>query len=327
LHLEVLRDPGRLREFAPEWSAFAEAQPDVTPFQTPEWLLTWWSHFGNGSLHVFVFRKGPECAGVLPCLLHRWRGRRQFTIIGSGISDYLDPLFIASEHAAILETLQQYLTAADDWDICDWQDLADNTPLASLQIGHVQKREEVICRQLDFGAAFDAYWSGRPRHLRRNIRRYTEKARQNGSLDFHVTCHPDERLLLRLIRLHTARWSARGEPGMIAANNSEDFLLDAARLFASRNMLRIYSLNFSGEVAAVILAFVHRQIAYGYLTGFDPAHKQYSLASVLLHDSIQECFGQRLLAWNFCRGDEPYKADWGGQAIRRCRLVLYPNRS
>ncbi len=53
----------------------------------PEWLLTWWWHFGSGRLRVMVFRQMGEVAGVLPCFLHPWNGRRQLTLVGSGITD------------------------------------------------------------------------------------------------------------------------------------------------------------------------------------------------------------------------------------------------
>lgn len=325
MQLEVIRDANRLLQFAPEWSAFAKSQPSVTPFQLPEWLLTWWSHFGSDSPRVFVVRR-QECVAVLPCFLHDWKGKRQLTLVGSGISDYLDPLLVASERCAILSCIRDELAATHDWDVCDWQDLASDTPLASLT-ENTEKHEEVICRELQFAGTFEDYWLELPRHLRRNVRRYGDKARQQGALEFHVAGSADRSLLHALIHLHGARWSARGEPGMIAANHSQEFLFEVAQRFAAQDMLRIFSLLYDGRTAAIILAFVYGGVVYGYLTGFDPTLKQFSLASVLLAESLRECWRQDLRAWNFCRGDETYKADWRGQAIRRCRLVLYPKRS
>jgi CelD/BcsL family acetyltransferase involved in cellulose biosynthesis len=327
LHLEVIRDPERLLQFAPEWSAFARSQPNVTPFQLPEWLLTWWSHFGSGSPRVFVFRER-ECVGVLPCFLHQWEGKRQLTLMGSGISDYLDPIFVASEEPAILSCLRQELAATEDWEVCNWQDLAYDTPLASLgeERWTLQRQEEVVCRVIEFEGAFEQYWEERPHHLQRSVR-YGDKALRDGSLEFHVTCCAEESSLQALIRLHSARWRAHGEPGTIAINHSEKLLSDIARRFAQENMLRIFSVCYQGQVAAMILGFVYQQVVHGYLTGFDPAYKQRSLASVLLRESVKDCWRQGVRAWNFGRGDEAYKSEWGAQAMRRCRLVLYPKRS
>lgn len=328
MRLEVVSETERLFEFAPEWCRFARTQPRVTPFQLPDWLIPWWRHFGSGSLRVLVFRK-PECVGVVPCFLHEWNGARQLTLIGSGISDYLDPVLLVEYEQAILSCLNEYLSSSNEWDVCDWQDLVDDTPLNTLAGGSCDfdKREEVECSRTVLGGTFEQFWDERPRHLKRNVRRYAEKARQSGALDFEATRKANPKLLDSLIRLHAARWCSRGESGMIEANHSAEFLTDIAQQFAEKNMLRLFSLRYGGEIRAVILAFVYQEIAYGYLTGFEPAYGHLSLASVLLKEALRECYGDGLRAWDFCRGDEPYKQDWGAQPVRRCRLMLQRRRS
>ncbi len=328
MHLEVIRDSARMLQFAPEWSAFAKSQPHITPFQFPEWLIPWWSHFGSGTPQVFVFRE-QECIGVLPCFLHNWNGKRQMTLLGSGVSDYLDPLFASAYQAPIIGCLREHLEQSDDWDVCDWQDLSYNTPLDSLsaKAWALEKQEEVFCTEVQLRETFEHFWQERPRHLRRNVRRGVNNARQNGSLAFQMTGNADRHLLDALMRLHTARWSLQGEPGMIAANHLTEFLYDIARRFAEEGILRMFSLCYQGEIAAVILGFLYQRTLYGYLTGFDPTYKHLSLASVLLHNSLQECYRQGFRAWNFCRGNEPYKTEWGPQPMRRCRIVLQRKRS
>jgi CelD/BcsL family acetyltransferase involved in cellulose biosynthesis len=53
---EVIEDTVSLRAFLPEWTRFLRVVQPPSPFQTPKWLFTWWSHFGNGSLHVLVLK-------------------------------------------------------------------------------------------------------------------------------------------------------------------------------------------------------------------------------------------------------------------------------
>jgi CelD/BcsL family acetyltransferase involved in cellulose biosynthesis len=328
LQLELIRDNERLLQFAPEWCAFARCRPASTPFQLPDWLLTWWRHFGSGSARVFVFRDA-ACVGVLPCFLHHWNGAQQLTLVGSGISDYLDPILSPPDQPATLDCLRQHLSLSDEWEVCDWQDLAQNTPFNALSgdMWQLYQREEVPCSEAALSGTFEQYWDTRPRHLRRNVRRYADKARQNGFLEFHVTRDADPELMQALFRLHAARWQRRGESGMVEANHSAEFLLDIARQFATQNMLRVFSLRYQGGIAAVILAFAYQDRIYGYLTGFDPAYRQFSLASVLLFEAVRECYREGFRAWNFCRGNEPYKAEWGAQPVRRCRLILQRNRS
>ncbi len=327
MKLEVISDPVSLTEFLPQWSRFVRSQSGITPFQLPEWLITWWSHFGSGTLHVLVFRD-PEIVGVLPCFLHDWNGSRQLTLIGSGISDYLDPPLEVARQYEVLAMLQRHLSKRADWDICDWQDLSQKTPLATL-LDHLDgdARDETPCSEIEFAGGFEEFWQQRPKHLRRNVRRYRHKAQQTGPLEFQVSGAADPELLAALIRLHSARWHKRGEDGMIKANHSAAFLRDISRQFAGEGVLRIFSLQLNGQIAAVILAFVYENRVYGYLTAFDPAYEQFSLGSIVLFESIRDCYFRGFCAWNFLRGDEPYKALWGARLIPRVRVILARTRS
>jgi CelD/BcsL family acetyltransferase involved in cellulose biosynthesis len=327
LKLEVICDPVRLTEFLPQWSRFVHSQSGLTPFQLPEWLITWWSYFGSGTPHVLVFRD-PDVVGVLPCFLHEWNGRRQLTLIGSGISDYLDPLLEAARQPAILASLQQHLSVRADWDFCDWQDLSQNTPLAALldQLDG-NALDETPCSEITISGNFEEFWQQRPRHLRRNVRRYRQKAEQNGPLEFQVNSGASPELLRALVQLHSARWKMRGESGMIEANHSAAFLRNVAQQFAAQQILRIFSLRFRDQIAAVILAFVYQNKAYGYLTAFDPAHEHFSFGALLLFEALRHCYEEGIQAWNFLRGDEPYKVLWGAHFIPRLRLTLARRRS
>ncbi len=327
MKLEVICDPVRLTGFLPQWSTFVRSKPGLTPFHLPEWLITWWSYFGSGAPHVVVFYD-PELVGVLPCFQHDWNGYRQLTLIGSGISDYLDPPLEAACEATVVASLQQHLSVLAEWDVCDWQDLSQTTPLAALlgqMDGHT--REETPCSEITITGSFEEFWQQRPRHLRRNVRRYRQKAEQNGPLEFQVSSGADPDLLKALVHLHTARWKMRGESGMIEANHSAAFLRDISRQFAADGILKIFSLRFKCQIAAVILTFVYQNKAYGYLTAFDPVHEQFSFGSVLLFEALRHCYQQGIQAWNFLRGDEPYKALWGAHVIPRLRLILTRKRS
>jgi CelD/BcsL family acetyltransferase involved in cellulose biosynthesis len=129
-----------------------------------------------------------------------------------------------------------------------------------------------------------------------------------------------------LLRLHTAQWNAKGKEGMIEANNSGAFLRDVTRRFAERDMVRIFTLSCDSNFAAILLAFVYDGKIFGYLTGSDRGYQSYRLASLLLRESLKYACEQRFRAWNFCRGDEVYKSEWGACLIPRCRLLIHNSR-
>ena len=325
LTLQVIDKTRRLVEFEPEWSSFARNIAGLTPFQLPEWLLTWWSHFGtNGELHALVFRETGSIVGVIPCFLHDWNGVRQMTLIGSGISDYLEPALDLRHCSAILEQLQHHLEANSDWDVCEWQDLSARTPLRSVASDAFESiaSEDAPCTEIRLAGTFEEFRNARPKDLKRNLRRYRQKAEAMGRLEFCVSKEADPELMDALVELHTAKWLKRGQPGMIQANGSAEFLCDVARKFAALDMLRFFTLRFQGKISALIVAFPYGKTMYGYLSAFHPEHEHLGFGRTLLYEALRNCFENGYKAWNFLRGEEAYKFWWGAQRISKCRVRL-----
>jgi CelD/BcsL family acetyltransferase involved in cellulose biosynthesis len=291
----------------------------------PEWLLTWWRHFGSGNLRVLTFREANRLVGVIPLFLHEWEGRRQLTLVGSGISDYLEPPIrpeLASKAAC---HVTKYLAESSDWDICNWQDLSENTsllPCPGAKTLAARAIPDLPCSEIVMDRPFAQYWSERPAGLRRNVRRYRQKAEATSPVETRTLESDYQSCLDALIRLHSARWREHGEPGMIAANRSAAFLRDAVAQLASRQMVKFFVLHFQNQMAAVILAFPYRETIYAYLSAFDPAHASFGFGRILLFDALQYAFDNGFQSWNFLRGDEPYKFEWGAHAIQKTRLII-----
>ena len=325
LTLETVNDFSELLRVEAEWSRFAHSLPGITPFQLPEWLLTWWREFGSGELRVFVFRNDGEIAGIVPCFRHEWEGKQQITLMGSGISDYLEPA-IAHEHApGVLEMLAEVLQRDRDWDVCVWQDLADRSALATLPCCNglvTTVKPDTSCSETELNGSFEEWWTQRPHGLRRNVRRYLEKARAIEEPEFCVASKPEADVLAALETLHAARWHRQNQPGMIAANRSAQFLLEVCERFASANMLRLFTLRFKNRIVAVICAFLYRETIFSYLSAFDPEYEILGFGRLLLFDAFRYAFECGCRAWNFLRGSEPYKFDWGAAEISKCRVVV-----
>lgn len=316
MQLEIADNWARSEALRSEWSRFLQTIEGITPFQTPEWLLAWWLHFGSGKLHIGVLREDSEMAAIVPCFLHEWNGRRQLTLIGSGISDYLEPAISPKWNAEVTDALRAHLLANRDWDICDWQDLGADSPLAAL----AAVEEDTPCSEIRLAGTFEEYWARRGKDLRRNLRRYGERADKMGCTDFAVAADPD--LTEELILLHGVRWQTQGQAGMIQANHSADFLRDVLPEFARRGLLRFFSLRFRGATVALSVGFLHGNTLYSYLSAFDPQYEILGFGRRLLYESLRYAYQQGYAAWNFCRGEEPYKFSFGAERIPKCRLIL-----
>jgi CelD/BcsL family acetyltransferase involved in cellulose biosynthesis len=253
-----------------------------------------------------------------------WEGRRQLTLLGSGISDYLEPLIAAADRAEILQTLSTHLEGRLDWDVCSWQDLSSPTLLAELPVSVTSMRvmEDMPCTEVPIMGNWEMYCRARPRGLRRNLRRYAEKAYQLAEFQFFAERDFKSQLLETLICLHTARWRRQGEAGMIAANCSADFLREVVPKLAAQGHVLFFGLEFQGRTVALILSFPYQNVLFSYLSGFDPEYEQYGFGRLLLHKSLEYAFAKKFKSWNFLRGNEPYKFEWGATLVPKTRLLI-----
>jgi CelD/BcsL family acetyltransferase involved in cellulose biosynthesis len=87
-------------------------------------------------------------------------------------------------------------------------------------------------------------------------------------------------------------------------------------------LARCYALSIGREIAAVYYGFAHRDRAYGYLTGFEPAFAFESPGALMLAHVIEQAVTEGACEFHFLRGQENYKYDWGAVDRWNQRRVL-----
>lgn len=156
--------------------------------------------------------------------------------------------------------------------------------------------------------------------LRRNVRRYRNHLAELGRVEHAVAHSAEPHLLDAILELHTREWKQRGGAGMVEQTGSGPFLRAVAEQFSRENEFRIFYISLDQNPIACIYAIVHRTVAYGYMSGFDPDYKQFSLGTLVVAHAMQSSIGEGVRTWDFLRGTEKYKFDWGAEPIRKWRL-------
>lgn len=310
-----------------EWTGLVERAAFATPFHRPEWLIPWWERFGSGELHALAFRSDARLVGFLPVFLHDWLGRRQFTLVGNGVTDY--PGLIAEPDVSpeCSRLVFEYLAGTGaPWDLCDWRDLLAGSDLISAIPPGFDCRieDDLPCTRIAFPASPEAYSDSLPHGLRRTIRLAARRLEREGELSFATLREdPDGGTLRALFRLHEDRWAAKGgAESRLDRPEVQRFLIDAARCFSPLGKLRLYTMSWRGELAAIICAFFDLGRTWGFINGMDPELGPFSPGSLVLHYAIREAIGEGSSHWEFLRGDEAYKFLWGAQILPKSRLLI-----
>jgi CelD/BcsL family acetyltransferase involved in cellulose biosynthesis len=309
LGVTALRSAPELDAIIPEWEALWRRVPTATPFQHPAWLVPWWQAFAHGELWTIAIWRGEQLSAVLP--LYREQDDRLLPL-GVGISDWLD---------ALVEPdlpLAPALAELPAWTGCSCLELPRLAQSAFLYKMPTPSgaREEVVhdepCPGLVLPSRIEELGAVLPQPQLRQLQRSKSRAERVGSPKLcAATVDTARELLEHLIGLHTARWSERGEDGVLADPAVVVFHRAAVLTLARAGLLRMYALMVAGRIAAVYYGLGDGRRAYGYLIGFAPELSFLSPGALVIAHAIEEAVREGATEFDFLRGQEPYKYKWG----------------
>ncbi|HEU0052458.1 MAG TPA: GNAT family N-acetyltransferase [Longimicrobium sp.] len=307
-----------------EWSALWERSA-ATPFQSPEWLLAWWRHFGGAGLRALAVRREGELIGLAPLFVHGFPdGTRQVTPVGNGLSDHVDLLAARGREGEVADAALGWLAEhTDEWDTADFRDLPAGSALLGAPLPDgiaAAEEEEVPAPALRLASALE---DAVPSAFLKKLRYYRRRLEREHTVETVRADGDNWRPLFdALVALHSARWLRRGERGMFDDRATRLFHREVIAAFAARGWLRMYALLLDGRIVAVHYGFAAKGRAYYYLGGFDPAFERLSVGTVLVGHAIEEAAREGCREMDFLRGREPYKYAWGAidRSQRRLRL-------
>jgi CelD/BcsL family acetyltransferase involved in cellulose biosynthesis len=112
-----------------------------------------------------------------------------------------------------------------------------------------------------------------------------------------------------MVRLHNARWARRGMPGAFRGASSRFHAAWIERAEGAAKFL--VAKNPSGEVIGVLYSLHSKRETAYYQAGIDPVKAgSTSPGSALIWQAILESIQHDDVAFDFLRGDEPYKKRW-----------------
>lgn len=312
VRVERLTTASAINALVPEWKDLWQRLPNATPFQSSEWLLTWWDCFGNAAPLVLTARHERELVGVLPLYCLEEAGYRRLLPIGISLSDYLDAI-IDQHHSGAAHTLLGTLAELPGWDECHLPDLPPSAALlaADCPAALVEGRSRgETCPVLALPGTVDQLRELVPRKTLRDVRQArhhtTERATVTQADASNVAVYMQE-----LFRLHEQRWQRIARQGVCADPVARRFHLTAAERMLDSGMLRLYLLQIGNSAVAAYYGFTAKRIAYAYLSGFHPDFAELSPGTQIVAHAIEEAIREGAREFHFLRGGETYKYAWG----------------
>jgi CelD/BcsL family acetyltransferase involved in cellulose biosynthesis len=340
-----------LTPYADDWDRLAAG----LPFRGWTWLSHWWRHYGPRNAAealrsrlatLCVFDEDDALLGVAPWHLEcsAFRGR-VLRPLGSGevCSDYLGILCHPAREEAVVESLAEYLvnSAFDDepdatrWDLLDLDgiDAEDRTMSAFIEqlavLGcSVHRRAGANCWRMEVPTDWESYLASFGKSRRRDMRRLEQKLLDTNRFVLHRVKRIEELSAAMdiLVDLHQRRRRSLGETGCFASARFLAFYRDVVPDLLRHGQLQFCWLEIDGKPAAAEFQLVGNGVLYEYQAGIDPAAMEHRPGNLINAAILREAIAGGYRAFDFLRGDEPYKARFGAQPRPSVEFRVAPRR-
>ncbi|HET7884190.1 MAG TPA: GNAT family N-acetyltransferase [Acetobacteraceae bacterium] len=304
--IDVITEDSGLAALWPAWQRLWRRAPAAWPFVSPAWLQPWWQAFGTGRPVVAIAHDNGELLGVLPL----YRLEDKLLPIGVGISDYFDVLLTPDLPADTAAALLASALEAGDTSRCDLPELPPDATLLHTQAPprwHNQSWASSVCPVLPLPPK-----PAIPKGMHRDLRQARHRADRTGTWRIERADAANLPVLLTaLFALHSSRWQARGEVGVLSDPRVRGFHSTAAPELLNAGLLRLEAVRLADEIAAVSYALLASDRIAFYLSAFNPKFSFQSPGTLLLGHSLEQAFREDRQEAHLLRGGEAYKYAWG----------------
>ena len=324
---------------APQWNQLLQESRSSTFFLTWEWLSSWAECCldKNRRLFILVFHENDRLIGAAPFYIEDRKAGpfplREIRFLGTpdAGSDYLDVFTRKGREKIVADALYDYLTTDEGKSAWDQLDLAD-IRADSLFLLHFPARIKAAGKHAT--ADLHAYcplmrlpsseaglyaqcspgWRKKIKqdirviHRERNVRHSVSR---NGNL-------PEK--LAEFFHLYEAKtnWPVGRLPAILertAAKHGDEV------------PVQVDLLSIDGRAVVGLVHLKHQNTLSMYLMAVDKEYNpKVSLGNYLVGESIINAIASGYTAYDFLKGEEPYKFHWAKEGIRTMRLLFWQRR-
>lgn len=312
-------------------------------FLSFEWLTTWWKHLGRGRLLVLTVADGNQLLAAAPLFISPsplLPFAHTIRFIGNGNADYGDFL-VRQGYEEIAAMIWHWLFEHRSlWDVIALHELPESSialiGLRNLLLPQWIKTSVVDgepCHRIPLkewdegkGVWDGTNWRKRAsKALQQQLRRRERQIAKTFDTRFQLVTDADEvpKAMAQLFALHRLRWAGLGQTGVFVLPKVRSFHTDFAQQALRRGWLRLHLLTLNGITAAAYYAFLCDGYAGFYTCGFHPDFSRYSVGKVLLAKVIDDAEREGASIFDFMRGGESYKAEFGTITAHNRHLFVW----
>jgi CelD/BcsL family acetyltransferase involved in cellulose biosynthesis len=289
--VKVLRTFEEVLSFKDSWIKFWSTCQNATPFNHPEWLLTWWnvySHtFSSPEITFMIVEEDNTLCGILPLYQHFKQTLKSVSIFGSGeneedtiYNEYADALVLKEYLNTVVATFAKSIKSLK-FDVLHLgvhekssitykisEQLLSNT-FPYFVHSKLNRSWKLETFKVELKNGFESYLQSLSRNSRQYANKVIRASKQVGLNISEVTLSKEKhKAFLELTKLHTGRWQSKGETGAFASKLVLEFHKFII-LNTSCNVNFFCITDKNGDVKGIIYCLTHKEKLFLYQSGLD----------------------------------------------------------
>ncbi|HIQ02533.1 MAG TPA: GNAT family N-acetyltransferase [Anaerolineales bacterium] len=318
---------------ADEWRALLRRSVSDTLFLTPTYKRVWWRHLGEGDLLLLTAREDGDLVGIAPLFIaeRASEGRVLHTVGCVEVSDYLDWIAASGREEEVLGALLDFLGGpeAPPWDRMDLCNIHQDSPtlrflppLAEARGWGVETEVQEVCPVVNLPETWEEYLASLRGKDRHELRRKMRRAEAMEGLRWYIA-GPEDDLEARVEDFLDLMAKSSPQKAAFLTPAMRAFFRDLARAIFDAGWLQLAFLEVRGRKLASYFNFVYNNRVLVYNSGLDwEAYPQLGAGIVLTGLLIRHAIEEGREAYDFLRGDEPYKYRFGGRDVTVHRILV-----
>jgi CelD/BcsL family acetyltransferase involved in cellulose biosynthesis len=285
----TLTPAARFADIAPHWEAL-RAQGPAAPMLAPGFVTSLLYAFGTGAEQVAwcADDAGPVAAAVLAP-----QGRGSWATFQPAQAPVALWLQRPGAH---VETLLASLTRALPGCVLV-NALTQCDPFLLPRPGdtaHLRTADYIATARIAIGGGFDAWWNGRGKNLRANLKKQRSRLAASGvatALDVLRAPHEMAEAVAEYGRLESTGWKGRAGTAVAADNDQGIFYRHMLEAFCARGLGSVYRYRFGEQVVAMDLCIEDGDCIVILKTAYDESvPKHYSPALLMREEACRRLF-------------------------------------
>ena len=315
-----------------EWEALHKILEPRTPFSSPIWNMTWWSHFSKDLLSVrsefflhIVRDETGNLQAVVPWMItsrpsigpFQMRSLRCFGADQS-LTEIRGAICRPEVEVDVITALQEYLRRNRyGFDLIEWSHVKTGAAIEKLEINgplaFAQVTPVYILRLPD---TWEALNRGLSSYARKYVRRSHEKFAALGKdvrLEVRAKRPEFTNAMERFFLLHSSRASAKDmfvHPDKFKNHTNRAFLSEIFGKFCDDQAAKIFELYVGEQIVACRLCFVLGPTLYIYYSGYDPSFREYNVGTIMMSEIIKWAIKNGFHEVNLSAGKDRSKLQW-----------------